>query len=125
MMGAHPFEYARLAPPHSFLHVDWFRDPQDLAQFLHLLNSNESLYSKFFQWKNSSPGVFWFWNDLRDGLSSRFYCSLCFVAHFLLQEGLSVNYKDVDRWWLQKFEPVCIGNDRWESPRTWQQILSF
>ena len=31
VMGARPEDYARLAPPHSYIHVDDFESPKELA----------------------------------------------------------------------------------------------
>lgn len=51
VMGAHPDDYLRLAPPHSFLHVDWFASPRHLAEHLKLLATNPTAFNRFFQWK--------------------------------------------------------------------------
>lgn len=45
VMGAPRGDYARLAPPHSFVHVEDFADVLQLAQYLMLLDANASLYS--------------------------------------------------------------------------------
>ena len=36
-MGAPKKTYERVAPPHSFIHVDDFVSPQKLAEYLHAL----------------------------------------------------------------------------------------
>ena len=38
-MGASMEEYAAIAPPNSFLHVDQFGSPADLAEYLKVLDS--------------------------------------------------------------------------------------
>lgn len=50
-MGAKPRDYQRVAPPGSFIHVDAFASPQHLAQYLHLLDRNDTLYNAYFAWK--------------------------------------------------------------------------
>ena len=57
VMGAPPEDYAAVAPPHSFVHVDWFSSPKALADYLHYLNSNHSAYNEYFAWRRES-GLF-------------------------------------------------------------------
>ena len=51
VMGAAPEDYRRSAPPHSYIHVDDFRSPKELADYLHKLDQNDSLYNQYFAWK--------------------------------------------------------------------------
>lgn len=44
-------EYAKYAPPGSYINVADFASPKDLAAYLNLLNANEALYQKYFEWK--------------------------------------------------------------------------
>ena len=48
-MGARPGDYARAAPHHSYIHVDQFRGPRELAEYLLLLDREEEEYNKYFQ----------------------------------------------------------------------------
>ena len=50
-MGASPEEYTRLAPQHSFLHVDQFKGPKELAEYLLELDRDEDKYNEYFQVK--------------------------------------------------------------------------
>ena len=50
-MGAAPEDYHRAAPPHSFIHVDDFRSPKELAAYLHQLDQDDALYNQYFAWK--------------------------------------------------------------------------
>ena len=50
-MGAAPEDYRRAAPPHSFIHVDDFRSPKELAAYLHRLDQDDALYNQYFAWK--------------------------------------------------------------------------
>lgn len=50
-MGARPEDYARSAPLNSYIHVDDFNGPRELANFLHELDKNDDLYNQFFKWK--------------------------------------------------------------------------
>lgn len=56
-MGAPPEDYAAVAPPHSFLHVDWFASPKALADYLLYLDRNHSAYNEYFAWRRE-PGFF-------------------------------------------------------------------
>ena len=50
-MGARPEDYARAAPFHSYIHVDDFDGPKELAAYLHKLDQDDDLYQQYFQWK--------------------------------------------------------------------------
>lgn len=51
VMGARPEDYARSAPQHSYIHVDDFDSPKDLADYLHALDKDDKLYNEYFNWK--------------------------------------------------------------------------
>ncbi len=53
-MGARPEDYARSSPEHSFIHVDDFAGPKELADYLHKLDQDDDLYNQYFKWKVSS-----------------------------------------------------------------------
>ena len=48
-MGARPEDYARAAPYKSYIHVDQFSSPRDLAQFLLELDKDDQKYNQYFQ----------------------------------------------------------------------------
>jgi len=50
-MGARPQDYARNAPDHSYIHVDDFESPKDLAIYLDKLDKNDHLYNEYFKWR--------------------------------------------------------------------------
>ena len=50
-MGAAPEDYKRIAPPHSYIHVDDFADAKELADYLHKLDNDDNLYNQYFAWK--------------------------------------------------------------------------
>ncbi len=85
-MGARKADYLAAAPPDSFIHVDDFTDPMDLAAYLHRLNRDDSLYSQYFRWKGSGSFV-----------NTKFWCRLCAMAH---DDAKPVTwYDDVETWW--------------------------
>ena len=48
-MGARVEDYKAVAPKNSFLHVDNFASPKELAEHLKLLDQNSALYNRHFQ----------------------------------------------------------------------------
>ncbi len=48
-MGARKEEYERVVPHHSIIHVDDFDTPRDLAEYLHMLDQNDTLYNEYFR----------------------------------------------------------------------------
>ena len=49
VMGARPEDYQRAAPFNSFIHVDQFSGPKELAEFLLELDKNDEKYNEYFQ----------------------------------------------------------------------------
>ena len=52
-MGARPQDYERAAPYKSYIHVDDFEGPKELAEFLKKLEENDDQYNEYFRWKVS------------------------------------------------------------------------
>ena len=53
--GASREDYARMAPPYSFIHYEDFKNPQDLVDYLKYLDKNDTAYIEYFEWRKSSP----------------------------------------------------------------------
>ena len=49
VMGARPEDYARAAPYKSYIHVDQFSGPRELAEYLLELDKDDQKYNQFFQ----------------------------------------------------------------------------
>ncbi|XP_003728118.2 glycoprotein 3-alpha-L-fucosyltransferase A-like [Strongylocentrotus purpuratus] len=49
--GAPKEDYLQVAPPKSFIHLQDFNSMVDLVDYLNLLNSNDTLYNSYFEWK--------------------------------------------------------------------------
>ncbi|XP_069985759.1 glycoprotein 3-alpha-L-fucosyltransferase A isoform X2 [Penaeus vannamei] len=96
VMGAHPDDYARQAPEKSFIHVDDFESPKELADFLHILDQNDDLYNEYFRWKGTGEFI-----------NTYFMCRLCSMLH---DEGHQQHYEDVNLWW--RGAGTCI-NGSW------------
>lgn len=50
-MGARPSDYAAVAPHNSYIHVEEFANPEELAAYLHRLDEDDTLYNSYFKWK--------------------------------------------------------------------------
>ncbi len=80
--------YSRDAPPHSFINVEDYSSPQDLARYLRQLASNETQYNSYFEWRKSY-GIFK--DTLRRG-----FCKLCEIAN---TESFYKTYPNMQSWW--------------------------
>ncbi|XP_033629391.1 alpha-(1,3)-fucosyltransferase 6-like [Asterias rubens] len=49
--GAPKADFEKLAPPNSFIHVSDFSTLEDLADYIKLLDQNDDMYLKYFEWK--------------------------------------------------------------------------
>ncbi len=58
VMGARPEDYRRSAPEHSYIHVEDFAGPKELAEYLHKLDQDDDLYNEYFQWKVTLFSIF-------------------------------------------------------------------
>lgn len=118
-MGARPEDYQKVAPPHSFIHVDDFESPRHLAEFLHKLDADDSLYNEYFRWKGTGEFI-----------NTKFWCRLCSLAHEALDNAGSHSqptmwYSNLQKWW--NGPDVCIsappkprnGTLRWA---TWRNV---
>lgn len=109
VMGAHPQDYANVLPPHSYIHVDDFRSPRDLASYLHVLDANDTLYNEYFQWKGN-------WKFDNGGL----WCRLCGLLHAARnsQPPYVHWYNDYATWWNGACNARWAKEGRWQ---TWRQ----
>ncbi|CDW55708.1 glycoprotein 3 alpha L fucosyltransferase [Trichuris trichiura] len=84
VMGAPREDYLRLVPPNSFIHVDDFDTPQQLAEYLKHVAENQSLYDSFFKWRSHYEAV-----------NTRFWCRLC----AMLNHPVPKTYDSLESWW--------------------------
>ena len=90
-MGARPEDYRKVAPPHSFIHVDEFESPRHLAEYLTMLDKNDDLYNVYFRWKGTGEFV-----------NGKFWCRLCSLVHVAQDNPESryvTSYSDAQTWW--------------------------
>ncbi|XP_051881127.1 4-galactosyl-N-acetylglucosaminide 3-alpha-L-fucosyltransferase 9-like [Pristis pectinata] len=51
VLGPSRENYENYIPANSFIHVDDFLSPKELADYLHMLDGNEYLYMSYFKWR--------------------------------------------------------------------------
>ncbi|CAH8552873.1 unnamed protein product [Schistosoma turkestanicum] len=103
VMGASIEEYKRVAPSHSFIHVDQFQSPAELAKYLKYLDRNETAYNEYFSWRDH--GIINAWTPKPQ-------CVICLLAHTadILEP---YTFPNVSKWW----NDACINRKlRWNSP---------
>ena len=93
--GAPREDYARLAPPNSFIHVDDFASIMQLAQYLQILDKDVNLYNEYFKWRGTGTFVH----------TNRAYCPLCAKLHDLTVTPKV--YENINVWW--KEDGACIS----------------
>ena len=49
VMGARPADYEKAAPYKSYIHVDQFKGPRELAEYLVELDRDDQKYNEYFQ----------------------------------------------------------------------------
>lgn len=101
VLGAASWEYKNALPSHSYIDVDDFETPRDLAQYLQKLDENDDLYNEYFRWKSYG-----------DFVASKPWCRVCSLLH---EPALpAIWYDDVDAWWRSK--DTCIDRKtKWSS----------
>lgn len=99
VMGAHPVDYARAAPPGSYIHVEDFDSVKQLADHLKKLDKDDNLYNQYFRWQ--SCGRF---------INTKFWCRICSMLWDPDRPRLSV--ASLEEWWRRN--NTCINNRKWK-----------
>ena len=104
-MGAHPDDYLKVAPPNSYIHVDEFNSPRELAEYMHILDNNDELYNKYFRWKGTGEFI-----------NTKFVCRLC--AMLQISEHFPRSYQNLGEWW--KRSDTCRSSKSKDKWATWR-----
>ncbi|XP_039760339.1 glycoprotein 3-alpha-L-fucosyltransferase A-like [Pararge aegeria] len=88
VMGARPSEYAAVAPHNSYIHVDEFAGPEELAAYLRRLDEDDTLFNSYFKWKGTGEFI-----------NTFFFCRVCAMVHASARRQRNVHYTDVQAWW--------------------------
>jgi len=94
-MGAPRSDYERAAPPQSFIHVDDFASPRQLADFLRAVAADRDRYNSYFRWQGSGEYI-----------DTKFWCRLCALLHESRRTGRHSVYERLDDWW--RVRGTCI-----------------
>ncbi|XP_076332811.1 4-galactosyl-N-acetylglucosaminide 3-alpha-L-fucosyltransferase FUT6-like [Tachypleus tridentatus] len=102
VMGGDKEDYKQLCPPGSYIHVEDFDSPQELANYIIFLDGNDTAYNKYFEWKKNykvlnEHGYF--------GSPSLHICRIC--------EALNINkspktYHHLENFWNKDTD--CRGS---------------
>ena len=85
VMGARPEDYAAVAPAHSFLHVDDYAGPEELAEHLLALQDSPEEYNAFFRWVGTGRMI-----------DTKFLCRTCALLHHPHPPPF---HSDLEEWW--------------------------
>ena len=89
VMGARKEDYVRSAPEKSFIHVDDFSGPEELAKYLRLLDTDDDLYNEYFRWKGTGEMI-----------NTKFFCRICSLLHDTKPRPEEANHvEDINKWW--------------------------
>ncbi|KAH9373358.1 hypothetical protein HPB48_018411 [Haemaphysalis longicornis] len=87
VMGARREDYLAAAPYHSYIHVEDFASPKELAEYLLLLSRNRTLYNEYFHWRGTGEFV-----------NTYFWCRLCAMLH-APPPPRGRRTRNVSQWW--------------------------
>ena len=94
-MGAEQKDYRAVAPTDSYIHVEDFRSPKELAGYLKYLDRNDHAYNTYFRWVGT--GIFEKWKE-------QILCRACAMLHYqdiVPRPRIQKNYTAVSNWWLK------------------------
>ncbi|XP_075227883.1 glycoprotein 3-alpha-L-fucosyltransferase A-like [Lycorma delicatula] len=104
VMGAPPEDYYKSAPRHSFIHVDDFESPKELAAYLLKLDADNDLYNSYFKWKG-----------MGEFLNTHFFCRLCSLLH---DDNFPIkSYRDINEWW--RGPGICTTGSWRKANKNW------
>ena len=86
--------FVRIAPPHSFIHVDDYSSDEELANALNLISQNRTLYGKYHAWRRYYD-VYYEANDV----DPYRFCELCYRLNTNKQRTW---YENINEWFLEK-----------------------
>ncbi|CAK8674490.1 unnamed protein product [Clavelina lepadiformis] len=125
VMGPSREDYELVAPPKSFIHVDDFDSVESLAEYLKLLDENDSLYGEYLRWASATESKIDWTTDTRKveelikrgakGLAfsklinhSHHVCSLCEKLNREPPDKIEV-VENLDTWWYG--DDYDVNND--------------
>ncbi|XP_070136611.1 glycoprotein 3-alpha-L-fucosyltransferase A [Drosophila bipectinata] len=110
VMGARPEDYEVSAPRRSYIHVDEFASPKELAEYLHILDRDEELYNSYFKWKGTGEFI-----------NTYYWCRVCSTLHNEEQLRKPRWYSDLNDWW--RGVGVCTTGS-WRNFKARKDVIS-
>ncbi|XP_058446761.1 glycoprotein 3-alpha-L-fucosyltransferase A [Malaya genurostris] len=110
VMGARPEDYEASSPQKSYIHVDEFASPRELAEYLNILDRNEELYNSYFKWKGTGEFI-----------NTYFWCRICAMLHDEASFQKPKWYEDINDWWRG---PGVCTNGSWRNFRARKDAIS-
>lgn len=101
VMGGRPIDYKTMAPRKSYIHVDQFRSPKQLAEYLHELDKDDALYNSYFEWKGTGEFI-----------NTFFWCRLCAMLHDEENFKIPRWYSNINAWWRDY--RICTARSSWK-----------
>jgi len=71
VLGAHPQDYKSMCPEKSYIHVEDYSSPEELAKYLKYLAETPDEYNSYFRWKGTGKFV-----------DTNFFCRVCAMVHY-------------------------------------------
>ncbi|XP_055309263.1 glycoprotein 3-alpha-L-fucosyltransferase A-like [Sitodiplosis mosellana] len=105
VMGAPRRTYEKFAPLRSYIHVEDFASPKQLADYLHILDQNDNLYNSYFKWRGTGEFVAK-GTARRQLLGPSLFCRLCTMLHDEHSTSTPRWYRNLNEW--QHGKGVCI-----------------
>lgn len=108
-MGARPEDYELSAPQKSYIHIDEFASPKELAEFLDILDKNDDLYNSYFKWKGTGEFI-----------NTYYWCRLCAMLHDEGELEKPRSYVDINEWWRG---PGTCTNGSWRNYKARNEVM--
>ncbi|XP_066523570.1 4-galactosyl-N-acetylglucosaminide 3-alpha-L-fucosyltransferase 9-like [Hoplias malabaricus] len=89
VLGPSRENYEKFIPSDSFIHVDDFKSPQELAEHLKALDQNQEMYEHYFSWRKDFVAQ-------RTDFGREHACRIC--DHVTRDKGYRV-FKNLDKWY--------------------------
>ena len=91
--GATKADYEAAAPPNSFIFAEDFT-PQELADYIHYLDKNDTAYAEYFKWRTLRP------QDMSMYGRECWFCQICRILHGVNVDNIynpnyESKYKDI------------------------------
>lgn len=96
-------DYAKFAPPGSYIDANDFENPTALAKHIQYLDANPKEYLKYFWWRT------YYYVPRYPAPSNEAFCQLCIKLHNPNLNVIQSVYGDVKKWW---FNGMCNQEPR-------------